>query len=166
VEQLPAEPERKAAEVAGGSVVLFGSKVQGRFSLDTVLVVARSSTYVPIHGVDGGDAIDALVIDPLAASEKDSGSTFRLYEGATAAEPVDGMFSFVPCTPYDGQRRGFARPQLDLGDLLNHNLTQNVRCTLATAGEAIEVWQRVVHQVLDAGLVLGTSFAIPKGGMS
>lgn len=155
------QQNRKLRQVAPGSVVLFGSKVQGRFCLDTVLVVADSRRYRPSDGLQDGGALHPLVVDPLALSEKDAGQTFRLYRGATPQTPVGGMFSFVPAMPYDGQRQGFPRPALDLGELLNQNLTQNVRCTEVSAEEASTVWQRVVDQVLAAGLVLGTSFALP-----
>jgi hypothetical protein len=151
----------KLRQVGPGSLVLFGSKVLGRFALDTMFVVAGSSSYRPIDGLADGGALDPLVIEPLALSDKDAGTTFRLYRGATPAAPVDGIFSFAPCMPFDGEHLGFARPILDLGDLLNHNLTQNARCTPATVETAGAVWRSVVEQVLAAGLMLGTSFLIP-----
>jgi hypothetical protein len=47
----------------------------------------------------------------------ENGRTLRLYYGATPDAPVEGMFSFVPCQRAEGAT-GFARPVIDLGDLL------------------------------------------------
>src|SRR4051794_36927207 len=92
----------KLRRVAPGSLVLFGSKVRGRFALDTAFVVADSASYRPIDGVADGGPLDSLVFDPLSLNDGDAGKTFRLYRGATPDASLSGLFSFVPCMPYDG----------------------------------------------------------------
>ena len=49
-------------------------------------------------------------------------ATYRLYIGATPDDPVEGMFSYVPCRPADADRSGFARPAITLPGLINPNL--------------------------------------------
>jgi hypothetical protein len=153
----------KLRSLARGSLVLFGSKLGGRFCLDTVIVIDGSSGFRPVDGLGDDPRLAELIIDPLALNPADSGRTFRLYRGATTKAPVDGMFSFSPCLPYDGGPRGFARPALDLGHFLTPNLAMQARCTVATAAESHDTWSRVVDQVLSAGLMLGTHFAMPTG---
>ncbi|HUE71421.1 MAG TPA: hypothetical protein VMP01_11105 [Pirellulaceae bacterium] len=77
-------------------MVLFGSRRQGDFVLDTVFVVSRGWTYnrhnhrsLPVPALYHNAAIAPLDI-PM---------DFRLYEGATAGDPVGGMFSFFPSPP-------------------------------------------------------------------
>jgi hypothetical protein len=105
--------------------------------------------------------MEPLVTDPLSHSKKLGNFQFQSYTGAAPGAQVSGMFSFVPCTPYGSGKPGFARPALDLGDLLNHNLAMAARTTPLTTGQASCAWQQVVDQVLDAGLVLGTWFPLP-----
>ena len=154
---------RKLRSLAVGSVILFGSRVGGRFVLDTVLVVARRTPFRPVDGIEGPDYLRALIADPLATSRTHSGSTYQLYDGATRESPVRGRYCFVPCLPVDGEPVGFARPELDLGDLLNHNLAMGARAIDTSEAEAAAVWQRVVDQVLDAGLCLATRLDMPNG---
>ena len=89
--------------------------------VDTVLVVADSAEY------DAGAARAALAdsaseaflevtAGPIADNEE---ASFRLYRGATPRDPVDGMFSFFPATPAEGDS-GFPRPVIELpGEYFN-----------------------------------------------
>lgn len=147
--------------LAAGSLVLFGSKVDGRFVLDTVLVVATREDYRPSDGIDGPAFLEPLIVGPLATSEVDASRAYRLYTGATPTAPVHGSYSFVPCLPVPEEGHGFPRPALDLGELLNHNLAMQVRTTYMPPEDVHQVWQRVVNQVLDAGLHLGANLTLP-----
>ena len=120
------QPKRPGLRSHGrGSVIAFGSsrKIDGewRWMVDTVLVVADSAEY------DAGAARAALAdsaseaflevtAGPIADNEE---ASFRLYRGATPRDPVDGMFSFFPATPAEGDS-GFPRPVIELpGEYFN-----------------------------------------------
>lgn len=154
---------RKLRNLAPCSVVLFGSKLGGGFVLDTVLVVASASAYRPVDGPpDGVDASRSpLVTEPLALNPKDAEVEFTWYQGATHAQPQDGLFSFVPALPHEAGNAGFPRPRIELDGFVTPKLAMAVRTTPVGVDQARAVWDAVVEQVLDAGLVLGTRFELP-----
>lgn len=116
--------------LACGSVIAFGSgkTIDGArcWVLDTVLVVKDFVDYEPARARgELEDWVSAEYLDVTAAPLADSmggssggcapatGLRFRLYRGATPADPVDGMYSFFPALPA-GAEIGFSRPQVDL----------------------------------------------------
>lgn len=146
-----------------GSVILFGSKVAGEFVLDTCLVV---DTATPYHAAElvatvADPSLRELVAEPLASSPDDADQDFTLYRGATAGTPMSGMFSFVPCVPREGAGVAFARPTIRLKDVVNPNLAMSARRTAVALDSAADLWQQVVDQVLDAGLLLSTHLETP-----
>lgn len=87
----------------------------------------------------------------------------RLYFGATYPNPVDGMFSFVPCLPYEPNTNGFARPVIKIEGATRDNLTQGYKLTPKTDLHGIKrLWDEVVKQVLDQGLMLGVFTELPR----
>ena len=54
------------------------------------------------------DAYADVTLRP--AYEWSGGEELRLYFGATPDEPVEGVFSFVPCAPADNAVQGFRVP--------------------------------------------------------
>ena len=172
-----------------GSVIAFGSskKPDGgwRWMLDTVLVVkdfkdypwsdARSalrdwasSTFLdvtigPLTGDAGQPTPEgcAPTPPPVCAS---TGDLLRLYRGATPDDPFDGMFSFFPASPARGDS-GFKRPFIELpADYLNPRSAQSPKGLRRnrTPDELRGLWNRLVAQVRDAGLVLGTHAELPE----
>jgi hypothetical protein len=149
-----------------GSVILFGSCRRDRFVLDTVFVVDR---YVD-HGLANRDAALAdisdtyrnVVIEPWYFNPPYPYQSFRLYSGATPANAVNGMFSFVPCALRSEARRGFARPVIDLPEAITNTHKQSFRLNpQASVADSARLWRSVVEQVLRSELVLGTRFALP-----
>lgn len=153
----------KLRDLGEGSVVLFGSSLAGAFVLDTVLVVSHAQPYRPIDGPPTPDlAGEVLITEPLAKGEgADAGNVW--YTGATAADPVDGMFSFVPALPHATGRDGFERPAIRLDGFVHPNLAQQARCTEVSLPEARTVWDAVADKVRGAGLVLAHSLPLPPG---
>lgn len=165
----------KLRNLVPGDVVLFGSTLGKEFVLDTLFVVgkrhgeyrAQSATRALanrppsfVHAV--AKPIEASVTISAAApgcapppKGCQPGATFVLYEGATAAAPIDGMFSFAPAIRANSPAHGFARPRLTLHDL-------NPRCwrrqKQIRGVSTKEVWASVTTQVKEAGLLLGWSF--------
>ena len=167
-----------------GSVILFGSKRPGRpeFTLDTVFVVAD---FVDHARRDYKRTLAKIVSDTYAAvtlapwygetngcrppvsehgcNAPEPERSYRLYLGATFANPVAGMFSYFPCVTGDGIGRGFARPAICLPEVITPTMTQNKRLNpRQCVDEIIPLWDEVVRQVTARGLALGIQAELPK----
>lgn len=157
---------RKLRQLGRGSVILFGSSVQHRFVLDSVLVVAGWIEHRR-RGDLAGHADEAYMratLDPMYGWGEDR-RTYRLYFGATADEPVDGMFSFVPCRPAVGSRSGFARPAVELDGLINPNARMQARMLDVDVERIPEFWRAVVEAVRSEGLALATRLELEARGL-
>ena len=158
------------AHLGRGSVIAFGSgkKIAGEWKwlLDTVFVVAGSVTYkAPEARLELAEAAPEAFLTvtggPIADNEK---ASFRLYKGATPHQPVEGMFSFFPAMPADGDT-GFPRPVVDLDR--QYFTPSNLRAPKGrrselTSDELRVLWKSLVAQVRKAGLVLGTHAELPE----
>lgn len=153
-----------------GSLILFGSAVDGAFVIDTVFVVRDTvGTFRPFEdmshlGVD--PAFDACTLQSLTTYEPHIGaSMYTLYRGATVEDPVHGMFSFAPCRVHGEPDMRFARPAIHLPGSVNPASTQSPSGATAgdrrTVAEVVDAWRSVVDQVRAAGLLLGVRFATP-----
>lgn len=144
-----------------GSLILFGSSLRKQFVLDTVLVVAGWAEHRMPEDLDGLTDEEHMraTIEPMygyGAAKR----SYRLYFGATPAEPVDGMFSFVPCRPVSDGKVGFARPVIELDGLINPNRRQQA-AMLDVPGEGIPgVWKTVVDVIGAEGLALATRLGL------
>ena len=166
--------------LACGSVIAFGSgkTINGerRWVLDTVLVVKDFVDYEPTRARDELEGwASAEWLDVTAAPLADSmggscggctpakGPRFRLYRGATPADPVDGMYSFFPALPA-GADIGFSRPPVDLpGRYFNPRSWQAPKGLRheGSIDELRSLWSSLVEQVREQGLVLGTCCGVP-----
>jgi hypothetical protein len=156
---------QKLRNLAPGSLIVFGSKVQREFALDTVFVVgdnARLFTQESAADLDCEDWVRAVVFDPLTRSPKLATEPFRLYWGTPHQEVPSGPFSFVPCRPYVEGQSAFARPTLRLPRRrITPNLTQGAKATPASQAEILELWDQILEQVARAGLSLGVRLDPP-----
>lgn len=164
--------------LAKGSVILFGSCVgQSDFVLDTVLVVddwiehsrgdyrARLADAVP-------EAYKEVSISPWyqeSFSESkgcvrtNSSESWRLYFGATHERPLNGMWSYFPCLTYEGGGKGFARPRIRLDGVITDNLSQGKKLNPQASLHGVkELWDEVVAQVQEQGLMLGVFTDLPR----
>jgi hypothetical protein len=152
--------------LAVGSVVLFGSHLDGSFVLDTVLVVSSHVEYAKgqhdaLLGIVPPEYVHASLM-PQAAEDRPVDS-FRLYLGATLDDSVDGMFSFSPCRPFSGRTTGFQRPKIELSGIVTQSLKQGKKMTrVATASESRSAWLRVVDQVTARGFSLAHRVKLPR----
>lgn len=169
--QLTARPHCNPSamqDLTRGSIVLFGSQVHGEFVLDTLLVVADATRYIPIDtghlGVD--EAFSTCTLKSLTTGTEGFGyRDFTLFSGATPDDPVSGMFSFTPCRPAgDGCR--FARPSVRLPGLINPASKQSPSGSHRplTTERARQTWKEIRHQVLARDLLIGTHFDTPPKG--
>jgi hypothetical protein len=157
---------RKLRALGRGSLILFGSNLGGRFVLDTTFVVAGSVEHDcsnfnrALKGVASKGSL-RFGVAPFHGWGKEG--MLRYYVGATPSSAVSGMYSFAPCRPAAGARSSFARPAISLDGFVSANLRQQARSSdpLAVV-DAATAWQRVVEQVVEQGLALGTRFELPS----
>lgn len=165
--QQPSKPGLRS--LGRGSVIAFGSYKARQWILDTVLVVAGSVPYTASQAdreledlgldVEVPEAFLDVTAAPLASEGWDG--ELRLYWGATPDDPVDGMYSFFAASPADGGP-GFARPAIQLdSDYFTKKLSRNHKRTPASLETLDNLWQSLVEQVHDGGLVLGVHAAPP-----
>lgn len=137
-----------------GDVVLFGSRKDGNFVLDTVFVVAKAYPYSP-GDVRTNAAIRSVVPDwyyHLTLDLLPPNNNYVLYLGATIDNPVDGMFSFFPCSTPDRHPLGFPRPATL--KQYSTNMGRGIR-RRPLRETSKQLWQQAVDDVLRAGLYLG-----------
>jgi len=168
--------------LAQGSVIAFGSgkEINGRrrWMLDTVLVVRDFIDYEMCEARTelkgwASDTFLEVVGGPLSDYDGETSCSgacgpiagrLRLYRGATPDDPVEGMFSFFPAVPAGGEK-GFPRPLIDLpGEYFNPGSWQAPKgLGFGRSGDELSgQWKRLVRQVHDAGLVLGTHADLPE----
>ena len=165
-----------------GSVIAFGSskRTDGkwRWMLDTVLVVRDFKDYnasdarialkdwVPTTFLDvtGGPLTTDDAEQSIPGRCASTPERLRLYLGATPDDPVGGLFSFFPASPAGGDT-GFPRPLIDLpAEYFNPAARRGPKWLRRnhTPDELRGLWDRLVAQVRDAGLVLGTHAELPE----
>ena len=152
-------------KLARGSLILFGSTLDGAFVADTVFVVRESQPFRPAQRLDDDDAFRNCTIQSLLTGARCSGDEFILYRGATYGAQVYGMYSFVPCRREDGDEPRFCRPTISLpACYLNPASTQSPSGAKVprSVAEICRLWERIRQQVLNACCLLGVSFSTPR----
>jgi hypothetical protein len=153
--------------LARGSVLLFGSAIErSKFVLDTVMVIERwvdhSRRDFEALATKVSDTYWAATIEPWYSGAGGDEQSYRLYSGATYESPLNGMFSFFPCTTSASDPNGFARPEIRLPGLVTPTLTQGKRLNRGvTAPEVQASWAEVARQVQAQGLSLGVYAELP-----
>lgn len=154
--------------LARGSVILFGSCLRkSHFMVDAVFVVADHIDHSKRDYRDWlrgcvSETYDAVTLAPWYGNMVERDKSHRLYDGATFEAPIEDMFSFFPCLPYDENRRGFARPTIHIQDVITDTLCMGFKKNeQATTSDVKCLWDDVVQQVTNQGLVLGIGAALP-----
>lgn len=159
-----------------GSVILFGSCLYNRFVLDTVFVV---DSYHDIKSFTQAKKLVSATYQNVTLSRIFNNScnqktqnnctkaiSNRLYFGATYNKPVEGMFSFFPCKPYQQSiKNGFPRPIIQIRDVITDNHRQGIKYNHPNHPKNIQtnqmLWQEVKKQVENANLKLGIYTDLP-----
>lgn len=160
-----------------GSIVLFGSRVNGLLAVDTVFVVDRYNDYCDLLGGMNFDPslkdyaeIVGIGFGMNEPGWKPDNAHMRLYYGASPRKPYEGMYSFVPCKPLKGNERGCARPTLTqaemrdiYADCITDNLQQSFKlCPDATLKGNLAAWNRIRTIFAQKGYLEGVNFQCPK----
>lgn len=154
-----------------GSLILFGSGRGEGFILDTVLVVGDDGIDYTFGDLDvaGDQLTDDVIFRPLASLARYRGRQCRAYHGASWDMPHDGLFSYVPSRPVQGDAR-FARPLLQprgaLQDLINPRLRMAARIRDVSTGQIAAAWNQVRDLVEDQGLALGVHADPPAAAVT
>ncbi|WMJ72138.1 hypothetical protein RCC89_02990 [Cytophagaceae bacterium ABcell3] len=167
--QQGTKPGQGLTELPPGSVILFGSSVNGAFCLDTVFVIKDSIPYKLDKVRSLKDKVPQVFykvgLEPVCTQAKPE-TVFKLYLGATYSSPYEGMYSFAPCKTYDEYNSvGFKRPAIRLegftSEAKSQGVTMNKDKALDTNGMR-KLWNMVREQVSDQGLKEGVEFCMPK----
>jgi hypothetical protein len=149
-----------------GSVILFGSCISGEFALDTVFVVDgwlehTQSDYRRVLADASKEYKDVTIYPWYQSAPVAPLETWRLYHGVRHSKPLQGMYSFFPCQPYEPESRGFSRPRIHLPEITD-NLNQGKRLNKQRNLDKIALlWDNVAKQVKDQGLALGVYAEMP-----
>lgn len=166
--QLGPRPRRQPnsmQRLTRGSVICFGSTIDGEFCVDTVFVVASRQPWVPREttNLDVDKAFKTCTADSLVTDEENRRVHLTLYRGATFDDPVEGMFSFVPARRADADDPRFPRPSIFLPDLIDPSIWRGPwGSNRSLAMDRVrQAWENVRRQILDADLLLAVWLQTP-----
>lgn len=154
-------------QLSQGSLIVFWSRRDGKFCLDTVFVVGdtaiqyqKKSTLYPYCSREYRN----LTVDRLP-----DGNPRTFYRGVEyRADQAfnDQIFSFTPARlkeDTDSDRRCCLLINgTPLNRVFNMGATRNIKTTVADANLVFDVWREIVKQVTAQGFVLGVHFDWPK----
>ncbi len=150
-----------------GSVVLFGSCIdRSSFVIDTVFVVDywidhSKKDYENILENKISKTYTNIIISPWYQNNQKDVS-YRLYFGATYNKPINGMFSFFPCLPYNDRTRGFARPEIKITNVITNNLPRGTKLNPQNSiNDVKKLWDEVIKQVREQKLMIGVYTPLP-----
>ena len=150
-------------QLGKGSIVLFGSTISAKqggpyFVLDTVFVVGDYLEYIDNQADTCLKTFVSKEYRDITGFANWPGNRFTCYKGASFSEPVDGMFSFVPCRPYYSEDVGFPRVVLSSKefDFLSDNL--NAAPKYQRSYPLKQCWNQICQTVKKQGFMLGVNF--------
>jgi hypothetical protein len=160
--------ETYLANLAPGTLILFGSKVNHQFLLDTVFVVdenpiTHSTTTWQRELSNVSSVYRSVTLDPMYWDTNTMPETsFKMYTGVRNQSPLHGMFSFFPCKPAQNLPQRFQRPILDIPGITNQALMMGGKRTSMSLDQIEQCWHEVVRQVTAQNLQLGLSAKEPE----
>ena len=169
--------QTQLAHLLPGSIVLFGSKVNKRFAIDTVFVVGNEfkDYYNQKNAMDFDPNLkkyaEIVGIGMNGSKCESNRLQMRLYYGASPDKRYEGMYSFVPCKRLRDNEQGWARPTLTQDDIrdiyadcITDNLSQGFSYIEATLDGNIAAWNRIRKLFADRGYLEGVKFECPQDG--
>ncbi|MEY8736296.1 hypothetical protein AB9M75_03360 [Lactobacillus sp. AN1001] len=166
-------------KIEDGSIIVFGSVLNGNMVIDTVFVVKKSECYsekivkenIFLREVTLAKLMESNEVTTLVNKLNDSG--LRLYFGKKYDEGEP--YSFVPAKIIEKGNMEFARPSLDVGlfkkkfpqldcwqEKPNGNHARWVYMNTVDEQQCKEIWNYIKDIVTDLGLVLGVDFKEPE----
>jgi hypothetical protein len=160
------------ARLDKGSLILFGSKKDGEFVLDTVFVVAdyKDYNFFDPNALPNEGLYQDIVIKMSCGTGLRMGNPLmqRLYYGATYEKPYQGMYSFAPAqkatqpfAQYKATDKGFPRVTLTDFPYITQGLMMGFKTTQTNSNSIETFWQNIRQQSRDQGCVEGVHFDMP-----
>lgn len=148
-----------------GSIIIFGSTIDSYFEVDTVFVVGESRPYkVDNFKNDLNGFIPKDYDQIMGFSHWIPTDEFVCYRGATPSQPINGMFSFVPCRTTENGPVGFPRMRINQSmlSLISDNLNAAPKYTPqkgnAATADVKQVWNQLCIIAASQGFLLGVNF--------
>lgn len=165
------------------SLILFGSCINEKFHLDTLFVVSNETIkyslenikskfnkgsyyYASVEPIFGDTKCNPNVEEESTCRINDN-ETFTFYEGVNYNNRKDynHIYSFSPCKLYNTDNEAkyvFERPVIDL-DIITPNLAMGAKGKDKnfSSSDVVKYWNKIVEQVTEKGLLLGTHFETP-----
>jgi hypothetical protein len=158
---------RAVRNLTVGSLILYGSKKDHEFRLDTVFVIGAYEEHTRASWQAVAQDFDPVAtlatFQPMYDWGQPEDLSFRAYSGATPDDPVEGMFSFTPACRLSDRPNGFQRPAIEHRaiDPANGRFITRHQATPANVRDA---WEQAATQVCEAGLLLATALRAPATG--
>ncbi len=176
-----------------GSIILFGStlkdnNMQPYFGVDTVFVVGAYRDYDSTHYKKQLNNFIPKMYDEIVGIKQSlyiylttasrgrscsilnfQGNTcFRCYAGATPQNPIESMYSFVPCKHSKNGTIGFERLKIRQADLagisginvniITNNLNSAPKITAVNLLQNVNIWNKIRQLNQKQGLLEGIAF--------
>lgn len=148
--------------LVSGDVILFGSSLHGEFVLDTVFVVKEEITitkndYKSKLKNSVPKSYNDTVLSVLFRHHHSQECTkqadeMTIHFGATYDDPVDGMYSFVPCLPANKKSNLFARPVIKHPGI-SGKLNTNFKVFNNHCSDIRLEWENILGQVIKNNLL-------------
>lgn len=152
-------------ELEKGSIILFGSRVNKEFALDIVFVVGDRRPYTTDNILS--DLSSFVPSDYPNLMQFNKEHSLVCYKGANFLNPINGMYSFVPCRISDGGDTGFERPTISPCDFQSCQLerimpdgpkNQGRKVTEVTIEDCQKVWNSVRNAIHAQDYLEGFNF--------
>ena len=158
----------KLRNLSPGDIILFGSAILSQknggpfFVLDTVFVVGDSRDYTPgTYAADLSGFIPKYYDQIMGYNTwSDKTQQYRCYKGASLNQPVNGMFSFVPCQTEESIHNGFSRVKLTTSDIneITNGLSRTHKISNSNPTNNKAAWDKICEIVRNQGCQLGLNF--------
>lgn len=147
-----------------GSIILFGSSKKDQngqfaFMLDTVFVVSDYRSYDSDHYANDLKGFIPQNYDQIMGFKYWPAKNNICYKGASVNNPINGMFSFVPCKPISGNEMGFSSIKLTNNDIsILANYIRSVKYTFSDQDKNKKTWDKLCSIIHNQGFELGVNF--------
>jgi hypothetical protein len=147
-----------------GSVICFGSTIQGEFCIDTVFVVGSREPWSPGRELSNVDeAFATCTADSVASVASDRDAEFTLYRGAMRSDSVHGMYCFVPAKLSGDRNPRFARPAVRSRFINPANKQSTMGSKVDLPMQTVyDAWNALREQVVAQGLLIAVGIDTPK----
>lgn len=176
---------KKLTELCKGDLILFGSRVNQKFRIDTVFLVKRYIEYEWSNYpeklkdiIEKTPDYNEITLKAGSCNPKVISWKLRFYEAVNYYERKSNndMYSFIPAKKYDKDaKKGFERPEIDFSKIKDYNCkneTDKLILNGTTMGARVvcikdddkikEIWNTIRKQIKEKQLVEGIYTDIPK----